>query len=215
MSKKYMHKNTYPGKFIVFEGLDGSGQSTQAGLLADFLAEKAQKKLFGHTGIEVTKEPTSSLIGGLIRGQLNHDWKSSAECLQILFAADRLHHVEKEVIPLLERGITVISDRYFYSSVAYGTVDIGDTEWLLQINDKVLIPDIVFLLKVSPKVCVQRIATNRHGFTLFEQEEMLEKIWKNYMPLTKRFKQMNIINGEQPPGKVAKDIENILVKKLL
>lgn len=209
-----MKKNTYPGKFIVFEGLDGSGQSTQASLLADFLQEKQQRKRFGHTGVEVTKEPTSSLIGGLIRGQLNHDWKSSAECLQMLFAADRLYHLEKEIIPLLERGITVISDRYFYSSVAYGTVTIKDPEWLLHINDKILLPDAVFLLKVSPKVCVQRIAANRHGFTLFEQEEMLEKIWGNYVPLAKRFRQMNIINGEQPPGKVAKDIQNILVKKL-
>ena len=209
-----MKKNTYPGKFIVFEGLDGSGQSTQADLLADFLQEKAQRKSFGHTGVAVTKEPTSSLIGGLIRGQLNHDWKSTPECLQMLFAADRLYHIEKEIIPLLERGITVICDRYFYTTIAYGTVDIKDSEWLTQINKKVLLPDIVFLLKVSPKVCIQRIATNRHGFTLFEQEEMLEKIWKNYVPLTRKYKNMNIINGEQPPDKVAKDIQTILIKKL-
>lgn len=210
-----MQKNPYPGKFIVFEGLDGSGQSTQAGLLADFLQEKQQRKRFGHTGVEVTKEPTSSLIGGLIRGQLNHDWKSTAECLQMLFAADRLYHLEKQIIPLLERGIIVICDRYFYTSVAYGTVDIKDPEWLLKINDKVILPDIVFLLKVSPKVCMQRIAASRYGFTLFEQEEMLEKIWKNYIPLTKKFKNIHLVNGEQPPDKVAKDIQTLLTKKLL
>lgn len=209
-----MKQNTYPGKFIVFEGLDGSGQTTQANLLADFLQEKKQRKRFGHTGIEITKEPTSSLIGGLIRGQLNHDWKSSAECLQMLFAADRLYHLEKEIIPLLERGITVISDRFFYTSVAYGTVDIKDSAWLLKINDKVLLPDIVFLLRVSPKVCMQRIATNRHSVTLFEQEEMLEKIWKNYLPLTKKFKNINVMNGEQPIEKIAKNIQNIVIKKL-
>lgn len=109
-----MKNNTYPGKFIVFDGLDGSGQSTQAGKLVDFLNLPEQKLKFGHTGVQVTKEPTSSLIGGLIRSQLTHEWKSSQECLQLLFSADRAHHLEKEIIPLLERGVTVICDRYFF-----------------------------------------------------------------------------------------------------
>jgi len=76
-----MVKRKYPGKFIVFDGLDGSGMSTQAGRLAAFLSEKEQKFKFGHTGVHSTKEPTSNLIGGLIKSQLIHDWKSSPECL--------------------------------------------------------------------------------------------------------------------------------------
>lgn len=209
-----MRKNQYPGKFIVFEGLDGSGQSTQADLLVNFLQEKKQKLAFGHTGVHLTKEPTPSLIGGLIRGQLNNDWKSNAACLQLLFAADRLYHIEKEIEPLLERGITVICDRYFFSSVAYGAAQGLKEKWLLEINDNALIPDILFMLKVSPKVCIQRIAANRHGFTLFEKEPIFQEVWKNYVKTVTKFPYANIIEGEQPIQKVAKDIQNILQKKL-
>jgi len=80
-----MLKNPYPGKFIVFDGLDGSGMSTQAQKLVEFLNKKEQKLKFGHTGAYLTKEPTSSLIGGLIKSQLTHEWKSSPECLQLFF----------------------------------------------------------------------------------------------------------------------------------
>jgi len=93
-----MKKNKYKGKFIVIEGLDGSGSSTQVVRVANFLKERNKK-------IHITKEPTNNLIGGLIRGQLTGDWKSSSECLQLLFAADRAHHLEKELIPLLKKEL--------------------------------------------------------------------------------------------------------------
>ena len=208
-----MQKNTYPGKFIVFEGLDGSGQSTQVDLLFEFLQNKKQKHRFGHTGVHITKEPTSSLIGGLIRGQLSNDWKSNPECLQLLFAADRLYHLEKEIVPLLESGIIVICDRYLFSSIAYGGVEIKDQNWLLKINENALKPDIVFLLKVSPKVCVQRIRENRYGIELFEKEEILAKVWKNYEKLAKKFENIHTINGEQPVDKVAKSVRDFFVEK--
>ena len=85
-----MKPNTYPGKFIVFEGLDGSGKSTQANLLVDFLQQQLHQKT------HYTSEPTPNIIGGLIRSQIAGDWKTSNECLQLLFSADRLYHLEKE-----------------------------------------------------------------------------------------------------------------------
>ena len=102
-----MLKNPYSGKLIVFEGLDGSGKSTQAELLFSFLKSKGKK-------VHLTSEPTRYLIGGLIKSWVTHDWQSTPECLQLLFAADRAHHLDKEIIPLLKKGITVISDRYFF-----------------------------------------------------------------------------------------------------
>ena len=136
-----MKKSIYPGKFIVFEGLDGSGQSTQAQLLKDFLMKRGHK-------VHLTKEPTSNLIGGLIRGQLTNEWKTSPECLQLLFAADRAHHLEKEIIPLLKKEVIVISDRYFFSTVAFGATEIKDKDWLLKINQKFLLPDIIFFFQL-------------------------------------------------------------------
>src|SRR3989338_2983887 len=112
------------GKFIVFEGLDGAGSSTQANRLADYLRLSGKKAI-------VTKEPTNNMIGGLIRGQLTSDWKTWPECLQLLFSADRAHHLEKEIIPLLKQGITVITDRYFFSTLAYGALEIKDMDLLI------------------------------------------------------------------------------------
>ncbi len=202
-----MKKNPYPGKFIVFDSLDGSGQSTQAKLLAETLNKVGKRT-------HITKEPTSYLIGGLIKSQLTHDWKSSQVCLQLLFCADRAYHLEKEVIPLLKRGINVISDRYFFSTLAYGNLEIKDLDWLIKINEKFLLPDITFFLKVSPKVCLQRIKKDRFEVTLFEKERILKKVWQNYEKLAKKFPNIFVIDGERSIEEVAKEIKKITLKKL-
>ena len=103
-----MKKNIYPGKFIVVKGLDGAGTTSQIEFLAQYL-KKEKKKVY------LTREPTQYLIGGLIKSWLANDWKSTPECLQLLFTADRAYHLDKEIIPLLKKGITVISDRYFFN----------------------------------------------------------------------------------------------------
>lgn len=202
-----MIKNPYPGKFIVFDSLDGAGNSTQVKLLADYLNKIGKRT-------HITKEPTSGLIGGLIKSQLTHDWKSSQVCLQLLFSADRAYHLEKEVIPLLKRGINVISDRYFFSTFAYGNLEIKDLNWLIKINEKFLLPDLTFFLKVSPRVCIERIKKDRFELTLFEKEKTLKKVWKNYEILAKKFKNVFIINGERQVEEIAKEIRKIALKKL-
>ena len=209
-----MQKNPYPGKFIVFDGLDGSGISTQAAALVDYLNRPEQKLRYGHTGVFLTKEPTSGLIGGLIRGQLSHEWKSSPECLQLLFSADRAHHLKKEIIPLLEKGIIVICDRYFFVTIAYGSLEIKDKDWLVNLSKNFLLPDIAFFLKVSPKICIERINKTRYGFTLFEEEEILERAWKNFENLAQEFKNISIIDGARPVQKIAKEITDIIDEKL-
>src|SRR3989344_3150121 len=175
-----MVKNPYPGKFIAFEGLDGSGSTTQASKLRDFLNETQKKLVLGRPSANLTKEPTNNIVGGLIRGQLTGDWKTQPECLQLLFAADRAHHLEKEIIPLLKEGTTVITDRYFFSTIAFGGLEIKDTDWLIQINRTFILPDITFLIKVSPKTCIDRIRGDRFHIELFEKEEALTRVWKNY-----------------------------------
>lgn len=196
-----MIKNPYPGKFIVFEGLDGSGTTTQANLLFKYL-KKGGKKVY------LTGEPTRSLIGGLIEGQISGDWQSSPECLQLLFTADRVHHLEKEMIPLLKKRITVICTRYILSTLAYGSLDIKDTQWLINLNKKFIWPDITFLLKVSPKICINRIKKERFHKELFEKENKLKKVSKNYLKFAKKFKSIYIINGEKSIREVFEEIKN-------
>ena len=203
-----MIKNKYKGKFIVIEGLDGAGSSTQVMRVANFLKERNKK-------IHITKEPTNSLIGGLIRGQLTGDWKSSPECLQLLFAADRAHHLDKELIPLLKRGINVISDRYFFSTIAFGSTEIKDKEWLININDRFIIPDLTILVKVSPKICIKRIKGSRFQIELFEKEKKLQKTWENYKKLVEEFDNIKIVNGERKVEEISYEIINLIEKVIL
>src|SRR3989338_4884308 len=120
-----MGKNPYPGKFIVFEGLDGSGQSTQAAPLRDFLIKN------GHE-VVLTKEPTKdSEAGKKIREALGKNTEVSPMYLQGLFAEDRKEHLDKVIIPALMGGKTVISDRYFFSSFAFGAASGVDLKKLI------------------------------------------------------------------------------------
>ena len=202
-----MIKNNYPGKFIVVEGLDGSGQSTQATKLVDFLNNNQHKA-------HLTKEPTASLIGGLIRSQLNHDWKSSQDCLQLLFCADRAHHIEKEIIPLLQKGVNVVCDRYFFSTVAYGSLDIKGKNWLLELNKNFLLPDLTILLKVPAKVCLERIHQNRYDIALFEKEELLTMVAENFDNLAEEFENIAVVDGDKPAEEVFEEIKKIVKDKV-
>ncbi len=204
MSKK---NNIRRGRFIVFEGLDGSGQSTQAERLTERLNKNKVKA-------HLTKEPTNNLIGGLIRGQLQGDWKSTPECLQLLFAADRAHHLQREIIPYLEKGISVVCDRYFFSTIAFGSLEIDDWQWLKEINKRFLLPDIVFYLKTSPKTCIKRISDSRFSFELFEKEKKLETIKKSYDRLAKEYGSFEIVDGEKGIDEVEEEINNKVKKKL-
>ncbi len=177
------------GRFIVFEGLDGSGQSTQVSLLADRLKRDGHK-------VHVTKEPTNNLIGGLIRGALTHEWKASNQVLQLLYAADRGHHLEREIIPALEKGFIVISDRYFYSSIAFGSINC-ELDWLAKLNAYYPEPDHAFYVKVNPKTSITRIHKSRFEFELFEKEKELTKVAKTYNLLTKRYPILHEVDGER------------------
>ena len=202
-----MKNNSYRGKFIVLDGLDGSGKSTQVELLAAYLKNKKKK-------VHLTSEPTRYLIGGLIKSFVTHDWKSTPECLQLLFAADRAHHLDKEIIPLLKKGVTVISDRYFLSSLAYGPLDINDGDWLYDINKMFLMPDLTIILKVKPRNCIRRMAGERFSLSLFEKEKKLKKVWRNFLGLQKRFKNVYIVDGEGTVEGVSSVVKVLLKTKL-
>ncbi|KKS90516.1 MAG: putative thymidylate kinase [Parcubacteria group bacterium GW2011_GWF2_43_11] len=186
-----MIKNPYLGKFIVFEGLDGSGQSTQADLLRNFLTEK---------GFEVilTKEPTQdSQASREIRETLGKKIKITPQKLQELFTQDRREHLENLIIPALKEGKMVISDRYFFSTFAYGVFSGLDLTWLMKINDEFLIPDATFILKVRPEICVSRIEKRGSAKTLFEEVEKLSRVWQTYAILPNHIENAYIINGEK------------------
>lgn len=203
-----MEKNTFEGKFIVFEGLDGSGQSTQAGLLREFLMEK-------DFNVILTKEPTlDSEAGKRIRKILDKEIKVSPKELQELMVEDRKEHLEKVIIPALKEGKIIISDRYFLSTFAFGSADGLDLEWLIEINNQFLYPDTVFLLRVSPSVCIERIKNRGDRVDLFEKEEKLGDVWKTYKILPDRFENIFVIDGEKSIEKVFEKVKEIIIKQL-
>jgi len=194
------------GILIVIEGLDGAGLSTQAALLTEHLRDKGGKVI-------LTKEPTTSSIGNLIRSALKHEWKPSPLALQLLFAADRENHLEEEIEPALRENKIVISDRYILSSLAFGSIDV-DQEFLKQINLKFRKPGLTFIIDTPPEVCLKRINENRATLELFEEERRLEKVRENYLALKNHFKNTFIINGDREKEEVSKDIREVVEKTL-
>lgn len=183
----------YPGLFIDIEGLDGSGATTQA----TFLTQK-----FRDQKIEAfqTKEPTNNVIGGLIRGALTGVYKIPPPALQLLFVADRLHHLDREIIPILQNHSVVVTDRFLWSTIAFGSVETKNKRWLLELHRYCPLPDLTVFLRVPPKECVRRMKQDRFDFELFEEEHKLWKAWDTYEWLAKKFPDhIHVINGEPSP----------------
>ena len=142
------------GLFIVIEGVDGAGTTTQVAALANMLKQR-------RWAVRETREPSTGPVGALLRlclsgrlvspGQLGMrapNWKTMA----LMFAADRMDHIEAEIDPLLEEGVCVISDRYYHSSVAYQSRTASDTSgaiaWIRSINSQARKPDLTLVLDV-------------------------------------------------------------------
>lgn len=192
--------------FIAFEGLDGSGSSTQSRLLADRLEKNGKPSL-------LTKEPTSDTpVGKMIREILQHKWSASPEGLQLLFCADRAEHLKNEIEPALQSGRVVISDRYLYSTLAYGGMSV-DMEWLKELNKNFRLPDITFLFRLSPEECISRIAGRGSDFELFEKTDKLAKIWENYEKIAAEFPNIQIVDASREIEVIAEEIWGIISKK--
>ena len=203
-----MIKNTYPGKFIVVEGLDGSGKSAQVDLLINFLKEKGKK-------VVVTKEPTiDSEAGRKVKQALKKEITVEPLELQGLYVQDRKEHLENKVVPALKDGKFVVSSRYAFSTFAYGHSDGLDVDLLVKMNDNFLLPDLTIIVDVSPDSCVERIESRGEPKELFEKREKLAKVNEIYKKLPDMFENIVMVNGERSIPDVFEDIKNIIAKIL-
>ena len=159
------------GAFICIEGLDGCGKTTQAKLLA----KKLQKS---HNAV-YTAEPSQGKIGIFIRNRILYGEKRPPTDIEaLLFAADRIEHVENEIKPALAQGQLVISDRYIYSSLAYqGSAGLS-LEWIENINAHALRPDLALFIDVDPKNVMQRMKEKK---SLMENLETQQKVRDVYL----------------------------------
>lgn len=197
-----MDNKNEPGKFIVFEGLDGSGKTTQAKLLSEKLKDRGEE-------VWLTFEQTEGVIGRLIQRVLDGEIKLNPKAVQFLFIADRLQHLQ-EIEKALARGKTVICDRYFWSTIAYGG-SLADWRWWLDLHRYCRRPDLTIYVKVSPGVCLQRINVRQNKEKIervFEKEQKLEKVAKIYNKLISEFSDSTVVvDGEQEIRPIADQIE--------
>lgn len=166
---------TKKGRFIVFEGIDGSGKSTQISLL-----EKSLLSL-GHR-VYKTAEPTETAVGGLIRDTLAGATERSTAELAALFLADRIRHNDNPVTGIrhyLNSGVDVICDRYYYSSFAYQGLS-TDLPWVMDLNlgcAEILRPDLCIFLDLDAQQCKERVDATRFHLEIYEQSgEQLNRI---------------------------------------
>lgn len=166
-------------KFIVFEGIDGSGKSTQIRLLAEALAERGIKT---HHSAEPTSYPTGKAIREVLSGRV----KVTDDELAVMFATDRANHNKNQdngIEALLSQGITAISDRYYYSSLAYQGVQIGLTR-VMQLNlenPDIRRPDLCIFLDLEPEESLRRIEARHLSAEIFETYEYLDKTRKTFV----------------------------------
>lgn len=197
------------GRFIVFEGIDGSGKTTQVQLLADFL--KSQ-------GIEtfVTAEPTALPTGKELRAALSGKEKKSECEMATLFVLDRIaHNNDKEngIRALVEKGVYVICDRYYYSTLAYQGMS-TDYEWVKKMNlscPDIMRPDLCIYLDLLPSQSLERIRKGRDSVEIYETEEILARVRNTFMTVIDDLKESDniaVIDAYRPINDIAEDIKH-------
>ena len=174
------------GKFIVFEGIDGSGKTTQIEMLEKRLKSEG-KKVFR------TAEPTDAPSGKALREALSGAVKRTPTELAAMFLLDRINHnvdKEKGIKKLLDEGYFIICDRYYYSSLAYQGSEI-EGDWVARINldcPDIATPDVCVFLDLSPDEAIERISKNRETTEIYEKKEKLADVRQKYFKVFEKLK---------------------------
>jgi dTMP kinase len=198
------------GKFIVFEGIDASGKSTQMRMLESYLKEKG-------VPVYMTREPTDSPFGALahqcMTGRIDTDEKTIAAVM----AADRLDHIYNKTNGLMEKinnGVTVISDRYYFSSYAYQGAHLG-LDWVLELNRlsaEALRPDVNIFIDIDAQTSMSRLQ-GRGDLERYEKLDKQLKIRDQYFTAFEKLKdseRVEIVSSNQTLEGTQADIRKII-----
>lgn len=195
------------GKLIALEGIDGAGTTTQARLLADWLRAKRRDCL-------LTAEPSTGTIGAFLREALKGSYALPPPAMALLFAADRLDHLAREIGPAIADGLVVVSDRYLFSSLAYQSVG-NETAWVEAVNSRAREADLTILLDAPVETCLQRVKS-RDGWLmdLYEKSEFLSQVRQNYLDLAaqpgRTEGKVMVIPAESPVKEVASAVARVV-----
>lgn len=193
--------------FIAFEGIDGSGKSTQVKLLSDNLTKAGHK-------VHSTFEPTDGPIGSIIRNIFIHKLEADNRTIAGLFVADRLDHLLNKttgILKKMEEGYTVITDRYYFSSYVYQGVHMS-MDWVIAANSlsaDLLRPDLNVYIDIAPEISMTRLSKGRSSMELYETLENLIKVRDKYFEAFEQLKSKEkifITEGNRFPELIAADI---------
>lgn len=194
--------------FIVFEGLDGSGTTTQANRLVEFLKSRGERALF-------TCEPSTFLTGKTIRNLLNGPEYAQPATMAHLFAADRNEHIYRPdtgILSLLSRGYIVVSDRFLFSSLAYQGV-ITDPVLVNALNGAFPLPEHLIYIDLEPEVAERRMVSRGEG-DIYENLPFQRKVHDAYKEVLDRFvdtaMKIHRVEGTVDPDSVFLQIKKAL-----
>lgn len=203
-----MSKKKRRGAFIVLEGIDGSGTTTQVAALCSWLVERGE---LAHRTREPSDGPIGTQIRQILSGRLvSRQVEGKVEpvipaTVALLFAADRLDHVASEIDPHRAAGFHVVSDRYVLSSLAYQSQS-TDEAFVRQINTRAAQPDLTLFLRVRPEVAMSRISASRGTRERFENLPFLRATAEAYDRIIDGggLGKVIVLDGEDAPGTVTR-----------
>jgi dTMP kinase len=192
---------TKKGFFICIEGLDGSGKTTHTHRLVRNLQKRGFDSVY-------TTEPSEGEIGRFIRASVLQGRQRVPRVVEgVLFAADRVEHLEKDVKPALREGKIVVSDRCVYSSLAYqGAVGLN-LEWIEEINRFALPPDLALYIDVPPEVVVKRIRRKKSVMERLETQRRVKQVYMKFVDNG----QLTSIDGDRKKTEVEQNILKVIL----
>ena len=206
------------GKFIVFEGIDGCGKSTQIKRASDYI-----QHLDKYHEIARLREPTKRARTIITELNKSDNPYSERELLTQAFIQERVEHTSSTIIPLINNGIHVLCDRYSMSTCAYQSAQGESIDSLVSAHQKhisqrnICVPNATFLIDVSEEITLERISSGRESKEKFEQIDFLKKVRNNYLSFTRKesrqpniFGRIYLIDGNKSIEEVASKINEIL-----
>ena len=199
------------GRFIVFEGIDGAGKTTQIDLLTKRLQAEGRR-------VYRTAEPTESVSGGLLRDALSGVSKRSACEMAALFVLDRIFHNTNPVNgieKMLADGVDVICDRYYYSSLAYQGSE-TDERWVREMNlncPEIRRPDICVFLDLTPEQSMERIGKGRVMTEIYENAERLERVRRKFYSVFEALRETDricVVNAARTVEEIHEEIYGLI-----
>lgn len=217
-----LRKNPYKGLYVALEGTEASGKTTQVSKLKDYFESKGKEVI-------TTREPRKEgIIGDIVHKVLKGELKMDSVAFQYLFSTDRVLNHREIVMPALEQGKIVISDRSFWSAIVYGVLDKMEGEYKKETMDQLLVaqsilsfyhqfivPDYTFFLKIPLNISIERLQNERkQAKEIYEDEEKIKKTIKGYEFVFKNFENEIItIDGSKGIEEITREMIRLIEKK--